>query len=112
MITKYSLIGIVVGLLGLYLISNYIEPEFVNLQNINEMYLNKIILTSGKVKNIFLANTTLFLVLENNQSKINVVYFNAKNINFKKNDNVIVKGEVILYKNKLEIIAREIRLIY
>jgi exonuclease VII large subunit len=110
-IAKCSLVCIVFGLIGLYLISQFIEPEFVNLSNIDKSYLNKIIRTSGKIDNIFLSNSsTLFLVLEEGGNKINVVMFNVNYINFKKGDYVIVKGEVNLYRNKLEIIAREVKL--
>jgi len=108
-ITRFSLLFIVLGLTGLYFISN-LEPEFVKISEIDKTYLNKIVSTSGKVRNLYISNSsTLFLVLEENGKKIDVVMFRASNINLGKGDYVLVKGEVCLYKNKLEIIAREIK---
>jgi len=110
LIAKYSLLCIVSGLIGLYFVSQSIEPEYVELTNIDENYLNKIIKTSGEISNLFLSNSsTLFLILKERDKKINVVMFNTHSINFKKGDYVVVEGEVCLYKNKLEIIARDIK---
>jgi DNA/RNA endonuclease YhcR with UshA esterase domain len=109
-IVKYSLICIVIGLGGLYLVSEYLQPEYVEIAKINKSYLNKIIQTSGKVTNSYLSNTsTLFLTLEDKGDILKVVKFKVEKIEFKKGDNILVKGELSLYKNELEIIARNIK---
>ena len=108
-ISKYSLVCVGLGLLSLFLISKYQEPEVVEISKIDKNYLNQIIQTSGWVKSSYLSNSsTLFLILENNGSKIKVVKFDVEDLSFSKGDWIKVKGEVSLYKNELEIVAREI----
>lgn len=109
-ITRYSLVCVFIGLVGLYFISGSVEPKFVSLEKIDESYLNQIVKTSGAINKIYLSNSsTLFLDLEEGRESLEVVKFNVDYTNLKKDDYVEVEGEVSLYQNKLEIIAREIK---
>jgi len=107
--TKYSLVCVFLGLLSLYLISGFVELPFIPLNKINKSHLNEVVKTSGTIERIYLSNfSTLFLNLKKKGDILKVVKFNVESTNLKKNDFVEVEGEVTLYQNKLEIVARSI----
>jgi len=108
MYTKLCIILIVIGLIGLYFVSEFVTPEFVDIQNINEKYLGKKIRTEGFVKSHFYKNSILFLTLEKNGKSIKVVKFNTEKLNIAKGSYIEVSGEVKKYKNYLEIVADKI----
>lgn len=109
-IIKYSLIAIITGLVGIYLASIYIEPQKVPLSQIDEKFLGKFVATEGFVKDSEVSNSsTLFMTIENNQSRIVVVQFGASGEGIRTGDFVLVKGEVSRYKGELELVAKDIR---
>jgi len=111
-IIKYSLLAIIAGLVGLYLASIYIEPEKIPLSEIDEKFLGKFISTEGFVREVKFSNSsTLFVTIENNQSRIIAIQFGASDTHLAIGDFILVKGEVSRYKGELELVAKEIRMI-
>ncbi len=109
-ITKYSLVCIFIGLLGLYFISDFVEPKFISLEKIDESHLNEVVKTSGTIESIYLSDSsTLFINMEDKDKILSIVKFNVGHTNLKKGDYIEVEGEIKLYKNDLEIVAREIK---
>jgi len=108
-IIKYSLVAAALGLVGLYITTLLIEPQYVPLQGIDDSLVGKVISTEGHVKSSYISNTsTMFTTIEENGSSIEVVSFNTNNLSFESGDMIKISGEVSKYKGKLEIAAREI----
>lgn len=109
-IIKYSLAAIIIGLLGLYLASIYIEPEKVSLSEIDEKLGGKFIATQGIATEVKISNSsTLFMTLESNNSRIKLIQFGVSNTDISEGDSVLVRGEVTRYKGEIEIIAKDTR---
>ena len=107
-IIKLSLIIIVFGLSGLYLISLYVEPELTNINEIDKSFAGKVVRTEGTISKVFLHDSsTLFLNLKENE-ELQIIKFNAEENNLAKQDRISVTGEVVLHKGKLEIIVKKI----
>ncbi len=103
-IIKLSLIIIVFGLSGLYLISLYVEPELTNINEIDKSFAGKVVRTEGTISKVFLHDSsTLFLNLKENE-ELQIIKFNAEENNLAKQDRISVTGEVVLHKGKLEIL--------
>ncbi len=108
LIIKISLIVIMFGLSGLYAITILIEPAFVDIRQIDENFNGKVVMTNGTISDVFLSDSkTLFLNLEENED-LAIIMFNVDENNLTESDKVVVRGEVTLYKGKLEIIAKKI----
>ena len=106
-IIRLSLIVILFGLSGLYLISLYIEPEFTNINDIDRSFAGKVVKTGGIISKIFLSDSsTLFLTLEENKN-LKIIEFNSEENKLAKQDKISLIGEVVLHKGELEIIAKK-----
>ncbi len=110
LIIRLSLVVIILGLVGLYLTSIFVEPEFVGLSEISTKNVGDVVKTRGIISSYSFSekSKTLFLDLEENGKKLSVVLFNFDENPFERGDEVSVKGEVSVYEGKLEIIARDI----
>ncbi len=107
---RLSLLTIIVGLTGLYLIGLFVDPEFVELSSIDRSFVGNVISTQGTISKItFIEESkTLFLDVTENEKVLIVVIFNSEGDIFKRGDGVALSGELATYKGKLELIAREI----
>ncbi len=107
---RLSLFTIIFGLTGLYLISAFVDPEFVELSSIDGNLIGKVISTEGTISKVgFIEKSkTVFLDISENEKIMTVVIFNSEGNLFKKGDLVKITGEVSNYKGKLEITAREV----
>ncbi|MBS3055837.1 MAG: exodeoxyribonuclease VII large subunit [Candidatus Aenigmarchaeota archaeon] len=106
-VTSLCIITIVVGLLSLFLVSEFYGPAKLEISSITKSMNNRLVLVQGIVTNLRISGENTFFVLERNNTGIKVVIFN-KNYNIENNQNIIVKGRVSIYKNQLEIIANDI----
>ena len=111
LLVKLSLITIIIGLASLYFVSVFAEIKFIELGKICKEDVGKVVRTKGTISKSFLAKDshTLFLDLEENGKKLLVVMFGVDENQFSKGEEVSVKGEISLYKGRLEIIAKEIK---
>ncbi len=107
---RLSLFTIIFGLVGLYLIGLFVDPEFVELDSIDRNLVGKVISTQGTIsKIVFIEESkTLFLDISKNEKTLTVIMFNSKEDLFKNGDLVNIVGEIANYKGGLELIAREI----
>lgn len=97
----------IIGILFLLFLSCTIEPKEIEINKIDKKYINKKIQTKGrviKIKNY--KNDFQIFTIQNNKT-IDVL---TKPINLSKNQTVLVKGKVNLYKEKLQILADEIKI--
>lgn len=110
LLVKLSLVVIILGLVGLYFISVFVTPKFVELSEIGMENVGEIVKTTGLISKSFLSekSNTLFLDLEENGVGLKVVMFNIDKNLFEKGDEVSVEGEVSIYEGELEIIAKDI----
>jgi DNA/RNA endonuclease YhcR with UshA esterase domain len=109
-IIKYSLIASVIGLAGIYLLTQVLQAPNFSISDLNDSMTGKVIQTQGTIKSIQISNTsTAFIALREGESEIEVVLFNAKQSELKEGEQVSITGEVNLYKGKLEIMAKEVR---
>lgn len=111
LLIKSALIVIIFGLIGLYLASIFVEPKFVELKEISIKNAGEVVKTAGIISKCFLSedSKTLFLDLSEDGKKLSIIMFNVDKNLFEKGDNVSVKGEVHIYKGKLEIVAKDIK---
>ena len=107
---KLSLFTIIFGLIGLYLICIFVNPEFVEIDSIDKNLVGKVISTEGTISKItFIEKSkTMFLDIRGNEKTLTIIIFNSKENSFKKGDVVEIIGEVANYKGNLELIAREV----
>lgn len=106
-IIKYSGVAIVIGLLGIYITLQVMEPITIPMTGINDATVGNVIKTQGHVKSSYVSNSsTLFVTMEENGSSIQAIKFNTKNSTLEPGDLIVVTGEVSKYKGVLEITAR------
>ncbi|MCK4730434.1 MAG: OB-fold nucleic acid binding domain-containing protein [Candidatus Aenigmarchaeota archaeon] len=107
---RLSLLTIIIGLTGLYFIGLFVDPEFVEIDHIDENMAGKVISTEGTISKIaFIEKSkTLFLDIKGDEKTLKIIIFNSERDLFKKGDEIILSGELATYKGKLELIARDI----
>jgi len=110
---KLSLSLSIIGIILLFFVVEYIIfPSNVKISEIDQSYLGKDVIVTGKVVSYTSKNKNYFITLEDDK-EIKLVMFerDAKNtiINeIKENEKVMVKGEVNDYRGELEIIIKDI----
>lgn len=97
----------IIGLILLSLYAETVEASKIELSKIEE-HLGKTITTSGTVKKITEKEGVSFIKISDNSSKTTIVIFDPPKLNISQNDQIIVTGQVKIYKSKLEIIAERI----
>jgi DNA/RNA endonuclease YhcR with UshA esterase domain len=110
-IRNISIIFSCIGLIILFLISRNYELSQTNIQTISYEDSGKVVRVCGEVVSKHTSKTQhTFLKLKDDSGTIEIVVFNstAKKLNLDF-DNICVTGTVDEYENKLEIIAKTIK---
>lgn len=113
---KVAWLGALVGMLSLFILVHYMEPEKVTIDKINENLLGHTVEIKCRIKSIFVNDGHIFLTLEDKTGKIKAVIFKTKAekigaYKLEKDDNARINGKVSLYKNELEIIADNFKIL-
>lgn len=97
---KISFIISVLGILILFLISNLIQPKQVS--NYQELKINELVKTQGKIISIKSYDEFSIIILDNNLT----ITCNCK---LQENSTIQVQGKVSEYKNQLQISTDKIQ---
>jgi len=108
---RISAVTAAAGMIALYLIVAFIEPRQAE---IADLKVGENVLVGGAVSEFARSEGNIFFRLTNGSS-IKVVMFandaERMHIEIKDNNIVMVKGKVQYYRNSIEIIAKEIRIV-
>ena len=113
-VKRISLIIAIIGIVMIYAISIFIEPESVTTGSIDLGDTGKYVIINGTITSMNVNDGHVFLDVDDGTGTIMVVMFErtARNYpeiyNVKKDDNVVIKGQVNVYKSEIEIIASSI----
>ena len=116
LIRNISIICSIIGLAVLFFLSTTIELKQTNINQINPEDEGKNVKICGNVSSKSISKTNhVFLKLRDNTGSIGIVIFNSTtdkvNMNFDKNSLICVVGSVDEYEKKLEVIAKNIKVI-
>ena len=103
-------ICILIGALGIALIygsSIYIEPEKVNISEIEPSWSGKRVVISGEATGVSKVNESLFFDLNDSTGEVMVADFDSES-KIEDGKEVRVQGRVTMYRGKLEIVAERI----
>jgi RecJ-like exonuclease len=92
----------------MYASSLYLEPETVQIKEIDKSQTGKVLSIKGTAVNVTNSGEHLFMDLEDSTGSILVVDFDSEH-SVSEDANVSVIGSVELYEGDLEIIARDIK---
>ncbi len=116
-ILKISLFCSIIGVSILFLGINLMEVNKVNIEDIKEEDIGKLVSVEGKIKSKYYNGEHLFFDLEDETDEIKIVVF--ENIikklkiepdKIRNGKEIFVSGEVEKYEGELEIIPNKIRL--
>jgi len=103
-----------IGVLGLFLFVQTIEPLNVEVSRIDDSMIGKSVEVSGNIDSFSVKEGNVFLTIDDGTGKISVVMFerdarrNSGVYSLKEGGNVTVSGKIALYRSELEIIADSI----
>ncbi|MFH1592923.1 MAG: OB-fold nucleic acid binding domain-containing protein [Candidatus Woesearchaeota archaeon] len=100
---KLALIVSLTGLLLLIFISDKIEIEEYDIKDINKKLVNKQIKVSGTIERVTETPGLVIFDIKDKTGTITAIAFKESFINLTKNRHVEIEGQVITYKDKLEI---------
>lgn len=108
MIEKISLATALIGLFSLIILSQFIEPQVIEISSINENMIEQQVMIHGNITSIKNFDNMKLLIVQSLQddSKITVVIF--KNVDIEKGV-AQIKGKVKEYRGGIEIEANEIK---
>lgn len=114
-IRTISLFLSIIGLLALAFLSFIIEPEKVEISEIDRKMVGHYVSTSGKVVNKpILKDSGIFFTITDGKKSIKVVIFSRyfpEELVISKNDEVEVIGKIQEYKGKLEIVGKKVNIV-
>ncbi|HLC57714.1 MAG TPA: OB-fold nucleic acid binding domain-containing protein [Candidatus Nanoarchaeia archaeon] len=108
---KLSFLIALTGIFLLFIILKTSQPPEILIQNINPSMIDSYVKVKGTITNIHQTPGLYILTLKQNQASIPVVIFKEQNITFTNQPQLEVTGIVSQYKNQLEILAKEVKLI-
>ena len=108
-LSKLSLIISLLGILLLLFISENINLEISKIDSITRNNLEQNVKINADVINVNKKDDLLFLKVKDETSEIDVVIFESNNLEINKGDKIEVQGKITLYKDNLEIIAKNVR---
>lgn len=109
-IFKISSITCIIGLLGIMLLSGYVNPEKLTIDKIDKSKIDNQIEVDAKIVSVTKTKTnTRIIKLSDGTGTINLVIFSSLDYNTKlsKNQHVKVIATVTQYKNDLELVLEE-----
>ncbi len=98
------------GLSVLFIINKISVIEKLDINKIDNGYLDKTVKISGIITSVKSFDTVSFLTIKDNTGSISVTFFKS-GIIFNINDLIIIEGKVTKYNKKLEILADSIKII-
>lgn len=109
-IFKISSITLIVGLLGIILLSGYVNPEKLNIKEIDKSKIDNQIELDATIESITITKSnTQIITLKDDSGSINLVIFPSTNFNTKlrKGSKATIIGRVTQYNGDLELILEE-----
>lgn len=109
-IFKISLITTIIGLVGIMILSGYVNPEKVTINQIDKSKIDNQVEIDATVTSVTQTKSnTKIIELSDNTGSINMVIFPSTDFNttIKKNQHLTVIGKVTLYNNDLELILED-----
>lgn len=110
-ILNISLISSLLGILLLLLISENLAAKQITVSSITRNYIDKDVVLIGNVSSINKQGDLALLKIKDNTGKIDVAVFKSSYLSLKYGDKIEVYGKVAVYNDKLEIIAKSIKLL-
>lgn len=104
---KLSLVCSMIGLFLIIFLANHLEPNLINISEIDEKNLEEIVKVQGYIEYIKEYESLTVFSLKDKTGKIDVVFYD--DFPFHKNDKIEIIGKVIEYKGKIEIEANKIK---
>lgn len=102
-----SLIGI---LIILFIVYKYEVPNY-NIKDIDKSMLNEKVSIKGQINRITETPGLYILNIKDSTGEITVVVFKEEDLDLLENNLVEVEGEIAEYKNEVEIIAKQIKVL-
>lgn len=98
------------GILLLLFISEKIEPKKINISDINQNNLNQYVKINANITKLKYTPKILITTIQDNTSNITMIAYTNKTY-IKKGQQIQVIGKIKKYKQELEIIAEQIKII-
>lgn len=110
---RISLILAVIGIIMIYVVTLFIEPQQVSIKDLTENDVGKNVVVNGTIISYSINNENIFIKLTDGTGNITVVMFERTArgqlvYDMKEGGFVSVAGKVNIYKSELEIVANSI----
>lgn len=116
-IMKFCAILVVIGIIGLFVITTFSTPTSLAISSIDENSVGQIVSISGIVTSYYTSNGHVFMDVDDTTGSIKVVMFeddaenNPWTYDVRKDDEIIINGKIQLYEGELEIIANSVDIV-
>lgn len=104
---KLSLVISLIGIVALFLFTQFVEPKRVSISEITDEMIGQRMLVNGTVKSLSEKGSNTFFTIDDG-AQIKAVIFNKK-FELSENQDILAIGRIELYRNELEIIIEEIK---
>ena len=105
-----SLAASILGILGLYILSLFVDCDLHAIADINPDLIGKTIRIQGEVQSIVQKEQLLFLEIQDETGEITVMLYTDEKVSVKKEEAIEIIGTVEEYNGALEIQAEKISL--
>lgn len=107
-LVKVSLIFSLIGILSLFYLTYNIETEIYDISSLNKDNLEKTVRIKGIVESYAETPGLYLITLKDDTGKITVVVFKDEELQLQKDMTLEVTGDLVEYKDGLEIISKQI----
>jgi len=116
-IMHISLVLVIIGIIGLFIILQFIGPMEISTGMVTSNEIGENVAVGGVVESYFEKDGHVFMDIDDGSGVIKVIMFEntAKSYpivySITENDRVFVDGKVELYRNELELVANSINVV-
>ena len=107
---RLAIITSIIGILILIIISEKITPAKIQISEITEKDIDRVIKIKGEITSITQTDSLLILTIKDDTAEIKVTAFKEKDIEIKKNQIAEIEGKITLYTNQIQIEADKIKI--
>ncbi len=110
-IFNISLTASLLGILLLLLVSENLNAKQITIDSITRNHIDKDVIVLGSISSINKQGSLTLLKVKDETGKIDVVVFKSRDLSLRYGDQIEIYGKVALYNDKLEIIAKSIKML-
>ncbi len=106
LLIKIAILCSVIGILGLFFISENLQLDIIQIENIDESFIGKNVNINAKINKITYSSGLTILDIEDETGNIKAIAYDTLQVD--KDNRINIQGKIQEYENELEVIIEKL----